>query len=72
LIINIANLKTIKSFLHEEFLKQKDADVCIRISACIELMDILEPNENGYQIKYDKELEVSVAPKKLKNNSIRF
>lgn len=58
--------------MHDEFLKQSNADMCIRISACIELIDLLEPNDNGYQIKYDKELEVVEASRKIKNNSIKY
>lgn len=72
LLVNIANLKTIGSLLHDEFLKQKDPDISIKICTCIELIDLLKPNENGYKIDYDKELKVSEATKKLKSNSIKY
>lgn len=56
----------------DEFVKHDNADTCIKISACIELIDLLEPNDKGYQIKYDKELEVTQSTKKLKTNSISY
>lgn len=75
MLVKIANLKTIKEFLNEQFLIQKDADLSIKICTCIEVVDLLEPNNLGHIIDYDKELkifEVKEPNKKIKKNSIKY
>lgn len=75
MLVKIANLKTIKDYLNEEFLKQSDPDLSIKICTCIEVVDLLTPNNFGHIIDYDKELkisEVKTANKKIKKNSIEY
>lgn len=72
MLIYIGDLLTIKEFLDEEFMKQEDPDICIKIAACKELTDLLEYNENGYQIHYDKQMSVLVSPCKLQKNDIIY
>lgn len=75
MLVKIANLKTIKDYLNEEFLKQSDPDLSIKICTCIEVVDLLKPNELGHIIDYDKELKISEVKspsKKVKKNSIEY
>ena len=70
MFVYINDLFTIKCLLREEFVKQTNPDVIIKIANCIELIDILEYSNKGYKIEYTDQIRVIKARKPVLENKI--